>query len=653
MTPDNELLRRYTDSRSEEAFAELVRRHIDLVYSAALRQVGSDAHHAQDVAQTVFTDLARKAAPLSRRQSLTGWLYTSAHFAAAKIARTESRRRDREEKFMSEPSHDTSPNADWEKLRPTLDAAMHELKEVDREALLLRYFENHPFAEVGARLSVNENTARMRVERAVEKLRGLLAKRGITTGAALASVISANAVQMAPASFSGSLATVALGCAGTGAFAFFQTMNMTTLKLGLGTLATAGVIAALVVQLHAQKSLRAENESLSGQIAQLKTENAELSNQIAASTSSLATQKEQSNELLKLRAEVTQLRTTKTASPMAAAMSATNNLPVTNKTAISLKLKFVSLSTRSAQNLGAGWLSASGDTSILSEQEVEAFNKALHREANSTTESEITTFSGREAAIGAQQPVSVNGTNANVGMMLDVLPRFISDASLFTLNVAAKMDQSSEVPSQPAMQTILASNQVTLSLGQTMALKAQMPPDGWLPRTGDLATAPTAPDGPSELLFFVTPKLVEIHQQNEASASNTSPDAASQSETRQAEAMQKANLAKQGVLALIMFANDNEQQFPANLQQASRYIKDDTMSQIEANFDFIDPGSITNVPQPSTTIVLKEKQPWQTPDGSWRKTYGFADGHSEIHLEPNGDFTEFENRHTKSVTANP
>ena len=104
MTPDSELLGRYARTRSEDAFAELVRRHVNLVYSAALRQVNGDAHLAQDVAQTVFTDLARKAGSLARRESLTGWLYTSAHFAAAKIARTENRRRDREEKFMRDPN---------------------------------------------------------------------------------------------------------------------------------------------------------------------------------------------------------------------------------------------------------------------------------------------------------------------------------------------------------------------------------------------------------------------------------------------------------------------------------------------------------------------------------------------------------------------
>jgi DNA-directed RNA polymerase specialized sigma24 family protein len=93
MTVDAELLDRYVRLNSEGAFAELVQRHINLVYSAALRQVAGDAHLAEDVTQSVFGDLARKAAALAQRQELTGWLYTSTHFAASKAVRAERRRR--------------------------------------------------------------------------------------------------------------------------------------------------------------------------------------------------------------------------------------------------------------------------------------------------------------------------------------------------------------------------------------------------------------------------------------------------------------------------------------------------------------------------------------------------------------------------------
>src|SRR5450432_2370754 len=308
MTPDSELLRQFAKTNSEAAFAELVKRHVNLVYSAALRQVNGDEHLAKDVAQTVFTDLARKADSLVRRESLTGWLYTSAHFAAAKIVRGENRRRDREEKFMREPTHESAPETDWEKLRPTLDDAMHGLKESDREAVLLRYFENRQFAEVGAKLGLNQNAARMRVERALEKLRDIFTKRGITTATALASVISANAIQIAPANLAATLTTTSIATAGTGTFTFLKIMTATKLKLGISALVVVSAATTLVIQHQAQDKLRAENGLFKQQIAQLQTDNQSLSNRLASVGDSQKLTDDQFNELLKLRGEVSRLR---------------------------------------------------------------------------------------------------------------------------------------------------------------------------------------------------------------------------------------------------------------------------------------------------------------------------------------------------------
>ena len=308
MTPDSELLRRYAGTKSEKAFAELVQRHVNLVYSAALRQVNGDAHLAQDVSQTVFTDLARKAVSLSRRSTLTGWLYTSAHFAAAKIVRTENRRRDREEKFMREPISETAPETDWEKLHPALDEAMHELKEADREAILLRYFENRAFAEIGEKFGLNENAARMRVERALEKLRAVFLRRGVAATTGLASVISANAVQIAPADLAATLASASLAAAGTGTLTLLKLMTMTKLKLGLSALVVAGATTALVVQHQSQIKLREENESLTQQIAQLKTDNESLSNRLVQASNAQSLPDDQLNELLRFRGEVGILR---------------------------------------------------------------------------------------------------------------------------------------------------------------------------------------------------------------------------------------------------------------------------------------------------------------------------------------------------------
>ena len=308
MTPDSELLAVFARTRAEAEFTELVRRHVNLVYSAALRQVNGDAHLAQDVAQTVFADLARKAKSLAGRESVTGWLYTSAHFAAAKLVRTASRRRAREEQFMHEPIRDPAPDAEWEKLRPALDDAMHELKEPDREAILLRYFENRPFAEVGAKLGLSENAARMRVERALEKLRAIYARRGIATSGALAAALSANAIQLAPNGLAAALVPAALATTGTGAIALLKIMTATQLKLGLSALAVAATATALVVQHQAQQNLRAENGLLRRQMAQLQADNEDFSNRLAEASTPKRLTDDQSNELLKLRGEVGTLR---------------------------------------------------------------------------------------------------------------------------------------------------------------------------------------------------------------------------------------------------------------------------------------------------------------------------------------------------------
>ena len=200
---DKELLRRFANDQDEAAFEQLMRRHVDLVHSAALRQAGLDPQAAQDIAQTVFIDLARKAWQLCEHASLTGWLYTAVRHAAAAHGRTEARRTQREQTalFMNPAEFNLGPEPDWSRLRPLLDAAMYELSSTDREAILLRCFERRAYAEIGVRLGVGENAARMRVDRAMERLGGLLARRGVnSTAAGLALVLETHAVTTTPPS---------------------------------------------------------------------------------------------------------------------------------------------------------------------------------------------------------------------------------------------------------------------------------------------------------------------------------------------------------------------------------------------------------------------------------------------------------------------
>lgn len=283
MRDDAELLRRYAGEKSEAAFAELVRRHVNFVYSAALRRVGGDAHLAEDVTQQVFTALARSAATLAEHPVLSGWLYTTTRNAAAQVVRTERRRQTREQEShaMNELTSSPARDAEWERLRPVLDGAMDELAEADRQAVLLRFFEGKSFADVAAKLQLTENTARMRVERALDKLHALLGRRGVTsTTAALSLALAGQATVAAPAGLAASITGVALaGTAATSAGWLTTIMGMTKLQIGItGALAIAGA-SVYFVQAETNAGLRREIAALRGQqqdVAALRVENRQL-----------------------------------------------------------------------------------------------------------------------------------------------------------------------------------------------------------------------------------------------------------------------------------------------------------------------------------------------------------------------------------------
>jgi RNA polymerase sigma factor (sigma-70 family) len=323
MTSDGELLRRYTESASEEAFGELVRRHLDLVYSAALRQVNRDAHLAQDVAQAVFTDLARKAGSLTDRAALAGWLYTSTHYAAAKAVRTERRRQTHEQEAhaMQELLRDPEPNLDWETFRPVLDAAMHELSESDREVILLRYFENRQYADIGEQIDLGENAARMKVDRALEKLRTVLSRRGVTTTVALAAALSANAVTAAPAGLAATI-TASAALAGSAVSTTViatatKTIAMTMLPKTLIAVALAAAIGTGIYGTLQASRLRKQNQALqqqqsllAGQLQELHRQHNDATNRLSAliEENLLLKSGQQLSELLKLRGQVGVLR---------------------------------------------------------------------------------------------------------------------------------------------------------------------------------------------------------------------------------------------------------------------------------------------------------------------------------------------------------
>src|SRR5436190_4461788 len=217
MTDDSQLLRRYTEERAEPAFGELVTQHIDLVYSAALRVLGGDRHLAEDVTQTVFADLARKAKSLPRDVVLAGWLYRHTCFTAAKAVRAERRRHIREKTAMEMNAlhDDTEPN--WEQIVPLLDEAMNQLSTSDRDAIVLRFLKRQDFRAVGAALGVGEDAAQKRVSRALEKLRTFLTRRGVAlTATALGTKLATEAVVAAPMGLAVSVTATSLAGAAVG-----------------------------------------------------------------------------------------------------------------------------------------------------------------------------------------------------------------------------------------------------------------------------------------------------------------------------------------------------------------------------------------------------------------------------------------------------
>jgi RNA polymerase sigma factor (sigma-70 family) len=273
MSDPRNLLTDYAKNGSESAFRELVARYLDLVFSTAVRLVDGDTHRAEDVAQTVFADLARRATTLSPEVMLGGWLHRRTCHAAATLMRSERRRRKREWEAAEMDALEREDDTGYEPLAPVLDDAINQLRAEDRAALILRYFEGRDLRAVGEALGSNEDAAQKRVARALEKLRDLLAQRGVTaSGAGLATVLGAHAVSAAPAGLVTTVSSAALAGSSTGAtatFTFLKLMTLTQMKVAGGIAVAAGLGTALVLERQAWARLDHENAALEQQVAQL------------------------------------------------------------------------------------------------------------------------------------------------------------------------------------------------------------------------------------------------------------------------------------------------------------------------------------------------------------------------------------------------
>ena len=309
---DAVLLRRYVETDSNEAFEALISRHSGLVYSAALRQL-RNPELAEDVAQSVFIDLAQKAKRLPHNVILSGWLYRATLFTASKALRSEQRRTIREQEAHAMELSDADEESVWKQIEPYLDSAMRHLGDQDRTALVLRYFENNTLRDVGKVLGTSEDAAQKRVARALEKLRALFARRKISiSSTALAGGLSTFAVEAAPAVLASTISTavssvvISSGGIAVSAALLNNAFMITKLKIAIA----AGVAVAAAQLAFHQKTTNA---------LQRETEMLQMSNQTLQDTKTdtalppkvlaeLAQLREKTKELPKLRGEIIALR---------------------------------------------------------------------------------------------------------------------------------------------------------------------------------------------------------------------------------------------------------------------------------------------------------------------------------------------------------
>ena len=259
---DLALLREYVERDSETAFAALVTRHVNKVYSVALRHTGNP-HSAEEITQAVFVILAKKSRHLGKRVILSGWLYQTARLTAVTFIRGGIRRARREQEACMQTALNENESDAWVQIAPLLDAAMAGLNEADRHAVVLRFFDGKSIREVGAALGANEDAAKKRVSRALEKLRTFFARRGVSsTTAIIAGAISANSVQVAPVALAKSVTAVAVakGAAASGSTLTLikgalkimaWTKAKTAIVIGAGLILTAGTTALVVKAVHA------------------------------------------------------------------------------------------------------------------------------------------------------------------------------------------------------------------------------------------------------------------------------------------------------------------------------------------------------------------------------------------------------------------
>lgn len=318
MNDDMELVREYAERNAEQAFATLVSRHVNLVYSVALRQV-RDPHLAEEITQGVFIILARKAKSLSPRTILSGWLCRTARYISSRSLRNERRRQFREQESQMQSNLNEPEAGVWNQIAPMLDEALNSLGEKEHDAVVLRFFDGKGLKQVGSTMGTSEDAARMRVNRGIEKLREFFARKGVTFSAtAIAGAVAANSVQAAPIGLAATITAAALsGTTITTAAVIAATKDiaMTTLqKTVIGAVLAAAVGTGIYEACQAstlRRQVQTAQQSQSppiGDFEQLTRERDDATRKLAALRKENERLARSNLELLKLRGEVGQLR---------------------------------------------------------------------------------------------------------------------------------------------------------------------------------------------------------------------------------------------------------------------------------------------------------------------------------------------------------
>jgi len=415
----------------------------------------------------------------------------------------------------SQASHEET----WQQIAPMLDGAMEQLGQKDHDAVVLRFFENKNFAEVGAALGASEDAAKMRVNRAVQKLRKFFTKRGVAlSGAAITGAISANSVQAAPIGLSAKILAASLAITP----AIGITMITKILITGLTT--TAITVGIYAVHLQNQIGLLQEQQASFGQqIAQLSIERNDATNQLAALRQENTQAQANELELLRLRNEVTQLRNGQNVLPQSSPLK-TNSPPRSAAVSILVETKFVLFPADDVQALGLRWTTDTegNRVSLLTDQQFKTLTEAMQGASDVSVVStpRVVANNGQQAVIGVTRAHALffpDGTNemprvtyTNIGTVLDVRPFYSTNTSIFTMSYSAKLNVMSGDPSQPDIQTIEATNRMDLSPGQTAVMEMKIPSGAWMPDETN------SPAGLRSLLLFATPQVVDSRDFNKA-----------------------------------------------------------------------------------------------------------------------------------------